>query len=57
MNPPTLKTKVKPVGVLTISLVSHLRWSLGLSCGHSVLVTSKNQPTRKLWLCQQCERQ
>ena len=51
-------SKHKPSAVVsaTQSPMNALRWSLSLSCGHDVWVTSKSKPTRKLWLCARCEQ-
>lgn len=50
--------KRKPASVVRVtpSPLSSLKWILDLSCGHDVWVTSKSKPTRKLWLCEKCER-
>ena len=51
-------TKRKPASVVAVtrSPLNVLRWNLSLSCGHDVWVTAKNQPTRRLWVCADCDK-
>ncbi len=50
--------KQKPQGVKRVhrAPLNPLRWCVELVCGHEVWVTSRAKPTRKLYLCERCEK-